>query len=49
MEFASELLSYMKARRRLWMMPILMLLLVFGGLVLLTQGTVIAPFIYTLF
>jgi hypothetical protein len=49
MEFANELLSYMKARRRLWMMPILMLLLVFGGLVLLTQGTVIAPFIYTLF
>ncbi len=49
MEFANELLSYMKARRRLWMMPILVLLLVFGGLVLLTQGTVIAPFIYTLF
>lgn len=49
MEFANELLSYMKARRRLWMMPILLLLLVFGGLVLLTQGTVIAPFIYTLF
>ena len=49
MEFAQELLSYMKTRRRLWMLPILMLLLVFGGLVLLTQGTVIAPFIYTLF
>jgi hypothetical protein len=49
MEFAQELLSYMKARRRLWMLPILTLLLVFGGLLLLTQGTVIAPFIYTLF
>lgn len=49
MEFASELLSYMRARRKLWMLPVFTLLFVFGGLMLLTQGTVIAPFIYTLF
>lgn len=48
-ELASELLRYMKMRRKFWMLPILVLMLVFGGLMLLTEGTVIAPFIYTLF
>lgn len=49
MELASELLAYMKARRKLWLLPIFAMFLVFGALMLLTQGTVIAPFIYTLF
>ncbi len=49
MDFAHELLMFMKARRKLWMLPVFTLLFVFGGLVLLTQGTVIAPFIYSIF
>ncbi|WP_419814526.1 DUF5989 family protein [Glacieibacterium sp.] len=49
MEFAHELLLFMKARRKLWMMPVFILLFVFGALVLMTQGTVFAPFIYSIF
>jgi hypothetical protein len=49
MEFVTELLKYMKTRRKLWMLPVFTMLLAFGGLILLTQGSVIAPFIYTIF
>jgi hypothetical protein len=49
MEFVTELLKYMKKRRRMWMLPVFTMLLAFGGLILLTQGSVIAPFIYTIF
>jgi hypothetical protein len=49
MEFAQELLSYMMVRRKLWLLPIFTIFLVFGVLMLLTQGSVMAPFIYTLF
>jgi hypothetical protein len=49
MVFIGELMAFMKARRKLWLLPVLTLLFVFGGLVVLTQGTVIAPFIYTIF
>ena len=49
MEFVSELMQFMKARRKLWLLPVMTLLFVFGGLVVLTEGTVIAPFIYSIF
>lgn len=49
MRFAGEFVRFLAARRRLWMLPIFVLLLALGGLLLLTQGSVIAPFIYTLF
>jgi Family of unknown function (DUF5989) len=49
MEFVTELMKYMKRRRKLWMLPVFTMLLAFGGLILLTQGSVIAPFIYTIF
>lgn len=49
MEFVSELLKFMKARRKLWMVPVFTMLLAFGALLILTQGSVIAPFIYTIF
>lgn len=49
MELVTELLKYMKARRKFWMLPVFAMLLAFGGLILLTQGSVIAPFIYTIF
>lgn len=39
----------MRARRKFWLLPILVLTVMFGGLLLLTQGTAVAPFIYTLF
>lgn len=49
MNFASELFRFLKARKRMWMLPLFTVMLAFGGLLLLTQGTVVAPFIYTLF
>lgn len=49
MEIVSELWSFMKARKKMWLLPILIVLGLFGGLLLLSQGTAVAPFIYTLF
>lgn len=49
MEFVREIWSFMRARRKLWMMPILLTLGVFGGLLVLSQGSAVAPFIYTIF
>lgn len=49
MDFMSELWRFMRARRKFWLLPILVMMVVFGGLVVLTKGTVFAPFIYTLF
>jgi hypothetical protein len=49
MSFIAELWQFMRARKKLWLMPLVLLLLVFGGLVFLAKGSVIAPFIYTLF
>jgi hypothetical protein len=39
----------MRERKKFWLLPIVLVLLLFGSLVVLTQGTVVAPFIYTLF
>jgi len=49
MEFLKELWSFLKVRKKLWLAPIILVLLVLGGLLILAQGSVIAPFIYTLF
>ena len=49
MSFIRELWQFMRVRKKFWMLPILIVLLLFGGLLVLTQGSVIAPFIYTLF
>jgi hypothetical protein len=49
MDFLSELWRFMRARKKFWMLPILIMMVVFGGLVVLTKGSAIAPFIYTLF
>ena len=48
-EFISELWGFMRERKKFWLLPIVLVLLLFGSLVVLTQGTVVAPFIYTLF
>jgi hypothetical protein len=47
--FVRELWTFMRVRRKFWLLPILLMLAVFGGLIVLTQGSAIAPFIYTLF
>ena len=49
MDFVKELWLFMRVRKKLWLLPLIIVLLVFGGLILLTSGTAIAPFIYTLF
>ena len=48
-EFVLELWAFMKERKKFWLLPIVVVLLLFGGLIVLTQGSVVAPFIYTLF
>jgi hypothetical protein len=49
MDFIAELWRFMQVRKKFWLLPILIMMVVFGGLVVLTKGSVIAPFIYTLF
>lgn len=44
-----ELIQFMRERRKYWLIPIFVTLAVFGGLIVLTKGSAIAPFIYTLF
>lgn len=48
-EFISELWAFMKERKKFWLLPIIIVLVMFGSLVVLTQGSAVAPFIYTLF
>jgi hypothetical protein len=47
--FLSELWAYMRARKKYWLIPILVVMVILGGLLVLAQGSAIAPFIYTLF
>ena len=49
MKFLAELWKFLRVRKKLWLAPIVIIMVVFGGLLTLTQGTVVAPFIYTLF
>ncbi len=48
-ELLVELWAFMKVRKKFWLLPIILVLLSLGGLIVLTQGSAIAPFIYTLF
>lgn len=48
-EFITELWTFMRERKKFWLLPIFIVLLLFGGLIVLTQGSAVAPFIYTLF
>jgi hypothetical protein len=48
-EFAMELWAFMRERKKFWLLPIFIVLLVLGTLIVLTQGSAVAPFIYTLF
>ncbi len=49
MSFLKEFLEFLKVRKKYWLLPILIVLVIFGGLIVLTQGTAVAPFIYTIF
>ena len=48
-ELMLELWAFTRERKKFWLLPILIVLVLFGGLVVLTEGTAVAPFIYTLF
>ena len=49
MSFFIEVWAFIKVRKKYWLIPILLVLLLFGGLIVLSQGSAIAPFIYTIF
>jgi len=49
MSFLKEFWKFLRARKKYWMLPIFVVLMLVGGLIVLTHGTAIAPFIYTLF
>ena len=48
-DFVSELWTFMRVRRKYWLIPIIVMLAALGGLVVLSKGSAVAPFIYTLF
>ncbi len=49
MSFLAELWLFMRVRKKYWLVPILLVMLIFGGLLVLAQGSAVAPFIYTIF
>ena len=49
MSFVSELVEFLLARKKFWMIPIMLMMALLGGLIVLTKGSVVAPFIYALF
>jgi hypothetical protein len=49
LSFAAEFWRFLRVRKKYWLLPVFLLLLTFGALIVLTQGSAIAPFIYTLF
>ena len=49
MELLKELWIFLRVRKKFWLAPIIFLMLILGGLLILAQGSVVAPFIYTLF
>jgi hypothetical protein len=49
LDFLVEFLGFLRERRKYWLAPVMLLLLVLGGLVVLAKGSAVAPFIYALF
>ena len=49
MEILKEIWNFLSVRKKLWLAPIIIVLVILGGLLILAQGSVVAPFIYTLF
>ncbi len=49
MGFIIELWTFMRVRKKFWLLPIFVMMALFGGLIVLSQGSAVAPFIYTIF
>ena len=49
MNFLKEFIHFLKVRKKYWIYPIVLILGIFGGIIVLTQGSVLAPLIYTVF
>ena len=49
MSFLIEFWKFLKVRKKFWLLPIIVVLIVFGGLIILSQGSAVAPFIYAIF
>lgn len=49
MSLLTELWAFMKARKKFWLLPIMVMMVLLGGLLVMAKGTAVAPFIYTLF
>tara|TARA_B100001540_G_C15469725_1_gene489536 strand:+ start:189 stop:338 length:150 start_codon:yes stop_codon:yes gene_type:complete len=49
MSFIKEFLEFLRVRKKYWLYPIIIFLVLFGGLIILSQGSAVAPFIYTIF
>ncbi|MBX9812745.1 MAG: hypothetical protein K2Y16_14205 [Burkholderiales bacterium] len=49
MSFLKELWTFMRVRKKFWLLPILITMVILGGLIVFAQGSAVAPFIYTLF
>ena len=49
MDFIKEFLEFLRIRKKYWLFPILLTLVLFGALIVLSQGSAVAPFIYTIF
>ena len=49
MDFIKEFIDFLKVRKKYWLFPILFVLVLFGGLIILSQGSAVAPFIYAIF
>ena len=49
MNFIKEFWEFLKIRKKYWLFPIIIILTLFGGLIILSQGSAVAPFIYTIF
>ncbi|MEQ8284647.1 DUF5989 family protein [Thalassospira sp.] len=49
MSILKELWAFMRHRKKFWLMPVVLIMVLFGGLIVLAKGTAVAPFIYTLF
>jgi hypothetical protein len=47
--FIGELWTFIRIRKKYWLLPVILMLAVFGGLIVLAKGSAVAPFIYTLF
>tara|TARA_X000000368_G_scaffold418249_1_gene417216 strand:+ start:368 stop:517 length:150 start_codon:yes stop_codon:yes gene_type:complete len=49
MDFIIELWNFLRMRKKLWLAPIIFIMILLGGLLIIAQGSIVAPFIYTLF